>query len=225
MKLNFIKTFLHKTIAKQLRKPTGMLAGKAGNEMNKTNNFLYDFTIDTMQLEAHQSILEIGFGNGKFFDKIFSTANDLKISGLELSPEMIKEAIRNNPLTSTTGKLSLCAGSSDKIPFPDHSFDKVFCINVIYFWEQPAMHLKEIYRVLKPGGRFYTTIRTKESMVLMPFTKYGFNNYTQEEWIAKLETCQLPLLLTERAQNEPDVEFGKQFFKAASVCMVAEKKG
>jgi ubiquinone/menaquinone biosynthesis C-methylase UbiE len=225
MKLNFIKGFLNKTIAKQLRKPSGILAGKVGNEMNITNSFLYDFTIEAMQLKNDESILEIGFGNGKFFDKIFSTANDLKISGLDFSPEMVKVAIGNNPSTSNTRKLTLRLGSSDKIPFPDNSFDKVFCINVIYFWEQPAAHLKEIYRVLKPGGRFYTTIRTKESLVQMPFAKYGFSIYTQNEWVTMLETSYLHFVHTKKTQNEPDAKIDKQLYKMESLCIVAENPG
>jgi ubiquinone/menaquinone biosynthesis C-methylase UbiE len=224
MKLNFIKEFLNKTIAKQLRKPSGILAGKVGNEMNITNSFLYDFTIEAMQLKNDESILEIGFGNGKFFDKIFSTANDLKISGLDFSAEMIKVAKVNNPSTSNNGELTLRLGSSDNIPFPDNSFDKVFCINVIYFWEQPAAHLQEIYRVLTPGGKFYCSIRSKESLVQMPFVKYGFNVYSQDEWVTTLETNMLHFVHTEKTQNEPDAVFDKQLYKVESLCIVAEKK-
>jgi ubiquinone/menaquinone biosynthesis C-methylase UbiE len=223
MKLNFIKRFVNKTIAKQLRKPGGILAGKVANEMNKTNGFLYDFTIKAMQLKDGESILEIGFGNGKFFDKIFSTANDLKISGLDFSPEMVKVATGNNPSPSNAGKLTLRLGSSDKIPFPDNSFDKAFCINVIYFWEKPRDHLKEIYRVLKPGGSFYTSIRTKETLVQMPFAQYGFNIYTQDEWITMLENNFLNLVHTEKTQNEPAAVFDKKFYKVESLCIVAEK--
>jgi ubiquinone/menaquinone biosynthesis C-methylase UbiE len=224
MKLNFIKRFLTKIIAKQLRKPGGILAGKVGNEMNITNSFLYDFTIEAMQLKNDESILEIGFGNGKFFDKIFAVANDLKISGLDFSPEMVKVAKENNSLTSNNGELTLRLGSSDKIPFPDNSFDKVFCINVIYFWEQPATNLKEIYRVLKPGGRFYTSIRSKESLVQMPFAKYGFNVYTENEWISMLKANLLHFVCTEKTLNEPDAPFDKQLYKVVSLCIAAEKK-
>ena len=225
MKPGFIKNFLNKTIAEQLRKPNGILANKIGNKMNKTNCFLYDFTIKEMQLKDNESILEIGFGNGNFFDKLFSTANNLKISGLDFSAEMVKVATDNNPSTINAGKLTLREGSSDKIPFPDNSFDKIFCINVIYFWEQPAAHLKEIYRVLKPGGRFYTSIRTKETLVQMPFSKYGFTVYTQDEWVKMLRASLFDFVHAEKTQNEPDAVFDKQFYKAESLCIVAEKKG
>jgi ubiquinone/menaquinone biosynthesis C-methylase UbiE len=52
----------------------------------------------------------------------------LKISGLDFSPEMVKVAKENNSLTSNNGELTLRLGSSDKIPFPDNSFDKVFVL-------------------------------------------------------------------------------------------------
>lgn len=221
MKLNFIKEFFNKIIAKQLRKPGGILAGKVGNEMNKTNSFLYDFTIQQMQLKDNESILEIGFGNGKFFENIFFVANNLQISGLDFSPEMVKAATDSNLLNLKTGKLTLRSGSSDKIPFADNSFDKVFCINVIYFWEQPADHLKEIYRVLKPGGKLYTSIRSKESLVQMPFAKYGFNMYTEDEWISTLENNQFHFVDIKKTANEP--AFGKQLYKMTSLCVVAEK--
>lgn len=224
MKQNFINNFFNKTIAKQLRRPSGILANAVGNQMNETNRFLYDFTIKEMRLTDNESILEIGFGNGKFFDKIFSSANNLKISGLDFSPEMVKVAASSNPSTLKSGKLTLCLGSSDKIPFPDNSFDKVFCINVIYFWEDPAGHLKEIYRVLKHGGTFYTSIRTKESMVQMPFSKHGFNLCTLDEWIGVLETNLLHFVHSKKTQNEPDAEFTGQLHKVESLCIVAEKK-
>jgi ubiquinone/menaquinone biosynthesis C-methylase UbiE len=223
MKSNFIKSYFSKIIAKQLRRPSGILAGKVGKKMNKTNGFLYHFTIKAMNLKDNESILEIGFGNGIFFDGIFSKANNLKISGLDFSPEMVKVATANNPATTNSGKLSLRLGSSDNIPFPDDSFDKVFCINVIYFWEHPAEHLKEIYRVLKPGGTFYTSIRKKESLVQMPFAKYGFNIYTQDEWIKMLEAHRLHFVHTTKTENEPDAKFDEKLYKMESLCIVAKK--
>ena len=223
MKLQFIKNFLNKIVAKQLRRPNGFLAGRVGREMNKTNSFLYDFTIKEMRVADHDEILEIGFGNGMFFGKIFSAANNVTLSGLDFSPEMVKAAAANNPLTSNNGKLTLRLGSSDKIPFPDNSFDKVFCINVIYFWEEPAVHLQEICRVLKPGGRLYTSIRMAESLVKMPFTKYGFTVYRQDEWVGLLEANGFHFERATKTINEPDAEFNQESIKVESLCIVAEK--
>jgi len=221
--MNFIKRYFTKIIARQLRKPSGILATKVGDKMNETNNFLYDFTINSLKLNDNESILEIGFGNGKFFDKLFSHAKDLRISGLDFSSEMVKIAEKNNQDALKSQKLILKLGSSDKIPFHDNTFDKVFCINVIYFWEHPSNHLNEIYRVLKQGGKFYTSIRTKESLVQMPFSKYGFNAYSFEEWKSILEANNFHQINCQKTQNEPDAYMDGNYYNVESLCIVAEK--
>ena len=210
-------------MAKQLRRPSGMMGGKVGSMMNKANEFLYDFTLGVMQPANNDAILEIGFGNGKFFDKIFSKAEGLKVTGLDFSETMFNAAKENNKEAVAKGKLALQFGSSDKLPFANNCFDKIFCINVIYFWDNPIEHLKEIYRVLKPGGKFYATVRTKESMLKMPFTKYGFSFYETETWKVLLNEAGLTFI-EEKPVNEPVVEFEGNKVSVQSLCVVAEKK-
>jgi ubiquinone/menaquinone biosynthesis C-methylase UbiE len=218
----FFQQLKFKMMAKQLRKPSGTVGHKVGAMMNKANEFLYDFTLDNMQLNSHQTILEIGFGNGKFFDKLFAKANNLKITGIDFSETMVAEAQENNQSNIAEGKLQLQPGISDNLPFADNSFDKVFCINVVYFWDEPQKHLQEVSRVLKPGGKFYVTIRTKESMELMPFTKYGFTAYDEEKWKHLINQNKLNYLKAEHVY-EPEVEFENKSFSARSLCLIAEK--
>ncbi|MBC7875172.1 MAG: class I SAM-dependent methyltransferase [Ferruginibacter sp.] len=225
---NFFKRLKLKMIAKQLRRPHGVMGGKVGTMMNKANGFLYDFTLGVMQPANKDNILEIGFGNGKFFDKIFSKAGELKVTGLDFSETMYKAATEFNKETTGTGQLTLHSGSSDKMPFPADSFDKVFCINVVYFWDEPQLHLQEIVRVLKPGGRLYVTARTKESMEKMPFTKYGFSFYETGKWKTLLENSGLTFI-EERLTDEPVIDpeaigFEGNKVVTQSVCSVAEKK-
>lgn len=210
-------------MAKQLRRPSGAAGRKVGEMMNKANEFLYDFTLNTMQPANNEAILEIGFGNGKFFDKLFLKANSLKITGLDFSETMFKEAQENNSKSIANGQLTLQSGSSDNLPFAGNSFDKVFCINVVYFWDAPQKHLQEISRVLKTGGKFYATIRTKESMQMMPFTKYGFIAYNEEEWKQLVNKNHFNFLKTERV-DEPAVEFENKSFQVHSLCLIAEKR-
>ncbi len=210
-------------MAKQLRRPHGIMGDKVGSMMNKANESLYDFTLDVMQPANNDAILEIGFGNGKFFNKIFSKAEGLKVIGLDFSETMFNTAKENNKEAIANGKLTLQLGSSDKLPFPDNNFDKIFCINVIYFWDEPTLHLRELNRVLKPAGRFYATVRTKESMLKMPFTKYGFSFYDTENWKASLNETSLTFI-EEKPLNEPPIEYEGNKVSVQSVCTVAEKK-
>ena len=212
-----------KLMAKQLRRPSGTMGSKIGNMMNKANEFLYDFTLDVMQLSVNESILEIGFGNGKFFSKIFSKAEGLKITGLDFSETMYKTAKENNKVNIDNSRLSLHFGNSGAMPFPENSFEKIFCINVIYFWDEPQPHLLEIYRVLKPGGRFYATVRTKESMLKMPFTKYSFTYYETERWKKQLADAGLTFI-EERPFDEPIIDFDGEKLLVQSLSVIAEKK-
>jgi ubiquinone/menaquinone biosynthesis C-methylase UbiE len=220
MKPNNIKQIFMKIFSKQLRRPYGLFAKRVGNKMNEINSLLYDFTIITMRIADNDNILEIGFGNGKFFDRFFSKSNNLTISGLDFSPAMIKEANYNNRKLIDSGKLVLKLGNSDKIPFADQSFNKIFCINVIYFWQNPEEHLKEIIRVLKPDGKFFVSVRTKESMIKLPFTKYGFKLYNQDEIRQLLEANHFKIVQIERS-NEPDQEIDGQYYKVESLCIAS----
>jgi ubiquinone/menaquinone biosynthesis C-methylase UbiE len=213
----------YRIMARQLRRPSGSVGIKTGKMMNKANAFLYDTMQQQLKLSHGESILEIGFGNGLFFQSLFQQANDLRIAGLDFSKDMVTEAINYNKKLIDQGKLALQCGNSDKMPFADNSFDKVFCINVVYFWKEPTHHLNEIYRVLKPGGRFYAIIRTKESMAQMPFTKYGFTSYTEESW---KDVVQQTKLLHNNIIRfaEPTVEFQGNLFTVESYCLIAEKK-
>src|SRR6187551_2981126 len=90
--MSLIKDLKARLFASQLRKPGFLFGKKVGLQMNAGNAFLYDFTINAMQLKEGESILEIGFGNGKFFKQILSKANNLKLSGIDYSSEMLREA-------------------------------------------------------------------------------------------------------------------------------------
>jgi len=216
----FLEQLRWKRLARQLRKPEGLAGLEVARRMNKANEFLYDFTLDEMLVSNHQSILEIGFGNGKFFYKQFNRAEELRITGLDASADMIREASTHNQDYLEQGKLVLIKGQSDKMPFTSGSFDIIFCINVAYFWEDPQDHLIEIHRVLKPGGRLYTTIRTPESLAAMPFSQYGFRTYTVEEWKLLCHLNNLSFIRSSHVHEPETTPDGN----ICSVCLVAEKK-
>lgn len=218
----FIKTPEAKLIAAQLRKPSGLLGKKVGQKMNETNGFLYEFAIPHLKIANQDTILEIGFGNGKFFNKILNAAENLSVYGIDYAELMVKEAIANNIDAVKRGTLNLRTGNSNSLPYEDSLFDAVFCINVIYFWINPSVDLKEIYRILKPGGRFLTIIRTKQSMLEMPFSKYGFTLYDEVEWTTLLKKNAFTAIES-FAIKEPLVKAEGMEYSLESLCIVAQK--
>ena len=64
------------------------------------------------------------------------------------------------------------------MPFEDASIDGLLSVNTIYFWPDPAAALREIRRVLKPGGRLVLGIRSKPFLLASPVSWFGFKVYS-----------------------------------------------
>jgi SAM-dependent methyltransferase len=211
-------------MASQLRRPSGLLARLTGRKMNESNANLYRLMLDNLALQPGHRVLEIGFGNGKFFADLHAKTDGLWLWGIDLSPEMVRDAARNNPELMQRGTLQVTQGSCDRLPHASGMFDTVFACNVIYFWEDPAAHLAEIARVLRPGGVFYTGFRPKESMQDMPFARYGFTHYSTGEWQQCLEQQGFSIENVTQEQD-PETNVGGLTLRLASVCMAARKAG
>ncbi|NGP75854.1 class I SAM-dependent methyltransferase [Balneolaceae bacterium YR4-1] len=211
-------------IAAQLKKPSGDFAEEVGMKMNRVNKPLFDLTVETMQLQGTERLLEIGFGTGAFFKDLFKYADDLKVSGIDFSEEMVKLAQSNNKKVIDEGLLNVKWGESDDLPFSDSTFDKVYCNMVVYFWDQPGKHLSEVHRVLKPGGKFYTGIRSRESMLVFPFVEFGFNLYAAEEWKEILSENGF-IVTNEQVSLDPELDFEGNTLQLESHCIVAAKNG
>lgn len=74
------------------------------------------------------------------------------VTGLDLSPEMLAVASRLSP------ELRWQQGSADALPFPDQSFDAVVSQFGLMFFPDPVAGLREMMRVLVPGGRLAVAV-------------------------------------------------------------------
>jgi len=74
------------------------------------------------------------------------------VTGLDLSPEMLAVAAGLSP------ELRWQQGSADALPFPDRSFDAVVSQFGLMFFPDPVAGLREMMRVLVPGGRLAVAV-------------------------------------------------------------------
>lgn len=168
-------------IARQLRKPDGDFGMQIGNLMNDANLLMNQFAIETVNPSKGDKILEIGMGNGLFVKDILSKEPSVNYTGLDFSDVMITEARKINSEWINKKRASFTQADASNMPFDDDSFNKIFTVNTLYFWEDPDATLKEIARVLQPDGYFFQVFRPKTSMEQFPFTKYGFKMYQMDE--------------------------------------------
>nr|WP_315033574.1 class I SAM-dependent methyltransferase [uncultured Chryseobacterium sp.] len=168
-----------KILAQNLANPQGEKGREIGEMMNTTNLSMTLESIKALAIEDNEQILEIGHGNAGHLKSILALAKDLKYTGIDISETMHKEAKRLNQEFENNASFVLYEGT--KLPFKNETYDKIFTVNTVYFWENPVEFLNEIYRVLKDDGTFVLTFGQRDFMEKLPFTAYDFTLYDNEE--------------------------------------------
>lgn len=170
-----------KAIASQLSCPTGEGGLRTAENMALHNDHMIGTTIAGLQLQTGNSVLEIGPGSGTHVNRLFDKAKNLSYSAVDISELMISEAMKNNTALVKNGQASFSLSDGKTLDFENNTFDKIFTVNTLYFWNDPVGYAGEIFKVLKPGGAFCLCFAPKEFMLKLPFTGYVFKLYTLEE--------------------------------------------
>jgi ubiquinone/menaquinone biosynthesis C-methylase UbiE len=97
--------------------------------------------------------LEIGCGHGLGAEVILDAFKADHVHAFDLDPDMIKGARRK--LRPRSEKVDLWIGDVTDIPVLNNSYDNLFDFGAIHHVLNWRNALKEAYRILKPGGRFY----------------------------------------------------------------------
>ncbi len=151
-----------KYIDSQYRQPTGLVGRWVGNKMAQQHGAENAWTVELLDLQPSDRVIEIGFGPGIGIEAAASLATRGLVAGVDLSRAMVAAARRRNIEAVRAGKVDLRHADAAHIPYPDESFNKAFSIHSIYFWREPVLALIEIYRVLKPNGLLALTVLPKE---------------------------------------------------------------
>ncbi len=99
-------------------------------------------------------VLDVGCGGGQHAVHIAGRRPDLRVTGLDLSPELVRRARRLAAKTGVVDRVEFVQGDALKLDFRDQDFDHVYCAGSIKHWPDQGRGLEECLRVLRPGGRF-----------------------------------------------------------------------
>jgi ubiquinone/menaquinone biosynthesis C-methylase UbiE len=100
--------------------------------------------------ERATDLLDIACGTGLFESMLRESRPRLRITGVDLSPEMLdraRERFAGDP------NISFVVGSAERLPFADASFDVIACNNAFHLVQDGSAALREFRRVLRPAGR------------------------------------------------------------------------
>ncbi len=113
--------------------------------ISKTLSFLEAWTA----ISPQAVVLDIGCGTGEFEKLVLNRHPNQQIVGVDISQKMLEIARQK---CQAYPNVVFLAGSALALPFSNRSFDVIVSASAFHYFDEPAAALKEMRRVLRPGG-------------------------------------------------------------------------
>ena len=129
-------------------------AGK-GESMERGHRPVGEQAIERMRVPTDARVLDVGCGSGWASRLLAGFAINGRVTGIDISDEMIRlarESSRSFP------QCDFEIASAEQLPFKDNEFTHAFSMESLYYYRDIPKALKEIHRVLKPGGVFVAVV-------------------------------------------------------------------
>ena len=139
-------------ILKQSRMPEGRFGALLARFMNIGHSRLTRWGLNHISINKDDTILDIGCGGGRTVNTLAKTAAEGKVYGIDYSEVSVAVSTSKNKKLIDAGRVKILHASIDSLPFSDDMFNLVIAVESCHFWPDLINNLKEIRRVLKPGG-------------------------------------------------------------------------
>ena len=118
------------------------------------------FDLNRVNINPEGTMLDLGCGEGRHIFGVMEKFPDLKCIGLDPHIESLDKAFEGLKFLESISntKTNFLSGSAYSLPFSDDSFDLVVCSEVLEHLHDYKDAIKEINRVLKPGGQFLASV-------------------------------------------------------------------
>jgi ubiquinone/menaquinone biosynthesis C-methylase UbiE len=141
---------MQSVLRRMFGQPQGFLGRLGGVIMARTNDACGAWVVELLNVASNESVLEVGFGPGTAIRRLSALA--AHVAGVDPSREMVAQAWARNAVAIENGRVELRHGSVGDLPFADETFHKAMAINSMQIWPDADAGLREMWRVLKPGG-------------------------------------------------------------------------
>jgi len=109
--------------------------------------------VKSVKKENPATILDIATGTGDLAIAM-AKSTDAKITGFDLSAGMLEVGRKKVEEQNLQNRIEMIQGDAENMPFEDNSFDVITVAFGVRNFENLEKGLNDIYRVLKPGGKF-----------------------------------------------------------------------
>ncbi len=149
-----VGVFLVAWLIRQVRKPSGPLGRCVVRAMNVSHGAMTNWALAQLTVPRRGTILDVGCGGGGTVRKLAALAPEGNVFGLDYSATSVTVTREVNAHAIERGRVHIEQGSVAALPFADETFDIVTAVETHYYWPDLPANVREILRVLKPGGSF-----------------------------------------------------------------------
>lgn len=145
--MGLLRTFFNNT-----RRPTGLLGQLILGRMNAEHAAVADWGMAQLPEMSPRSIADLGCGGGRNAVELLRRYPDASLTAIDYSPESVGRTARVNAAEVASGRCRTLQADVSDLPLPTDAFDLATAFETVYFWPGPTRSLREVLRVLKPGG-------------------------------------------------------------------------
>jgi ubiquinone/menaquinone biosynthesis C-methylase UbiE len=133
-------------------RPQGLLGRLGGHIMGRTHRPFAAEVIALLDIQPHDSVLEVGFGPGVGIQRLARSASAGCVAGIDASRAMVAQATARHVRAITRGRVDLRHVAVERLPFEGHTFETALAINSMHVWPDAVAGLRAMRRVIKAGG-------------------------------------------------------------------------
>jgi ubiquinone/menaquinone biosynthesis C-methylase UbiE len=152
-----------------------------GEGMEKGHRPAGEQAIALMKISPGARVLDVGCGSGWATRLMAEQSPQVSAVGIDISDEMVKLA----QASTSTDNVTFRVATAEQLPFADGEFSDAFSMESLYYYQDMLSALREIKRVLQPGGQFVAVMDLYQE------------NEPSHQWVTQLK---VPVQLLSTAQ-------------------------
>lgn len=153
-----------------------------GEGMEKGHRPVGEQAIELMSIGEEARVLDVGCGSGWATRLMAQRATKGRVVGIDISDEMVRLA---RETSAAFPNVEFQIASAERLPFNDREFSHAFSMESLYYYSDMLAALREIKRVLEPGGAFTCVV------------DLYYENRPSHQWVEQLK---VPVQLLSTAQ-------------------------
>ena len=120
--------------------------------MNMSHSGVTDWRLTHAAIKEDFTILDVGCGGGRTIEKLAGAARNGIVYGVDYAAGSVAASRARNAQLIRAGRVEITRASVSRLPFPADKFDVVTAVETQYYWPNLMNDMREVLRVLKPGG-------------------------------------------------------------------------